>query len=192
VISLAEIQLGLRGLWRLVRFKPDFALYFDRSPAGARRSFWLAVPILPAYLAMQMPAILEAAKTAGEGRAFATMLIAYPILWAAFPLVLLLAAPLIERQAQIFGAVTVYNWLNILGIATGLPVLLGSLAALNGDLLVTFYTVTYIFYYVVECYAFRLLLGVNFGVAIALTIADLALSRIMYGMMDTMLQGPLF
>ena len=192
MISLAEIHLGLRGLWRLVRFKPDFQTYFDRSPTGAMRSFWLALPILPLYLAMQLPAIGEAAKTAGDGRAFGTLLIAYPILWAAFPLVLLLAARLIERETQIFGAIVVYNWLNVLAIATSFPILLGRLAGLDMYLFSTLDMATYVFYYVVECYAFRLLLGANLGVALALTIADLALSRIMYGLMDTMMQRPLF
>ena len=63
MIGMAEVGLGLRGLWRLVCFKPDFALYFDRTAAGARRSFWLAVPILPIYLGMQMPAIFASAAT---------------------------------------------------------------------------------------------------------------------------------
>ena len=191
-MSLGEVGLGLRGLWRLIRFKSDFAPYFDRSPAGARRSFWLAVPILPLYLGLQLPAILEAAKTVGDGRAFATMLISYPILWAAFPLLLLPAARLIEREAQIFGAITVYNWLNVLAIGTNLPVLLGRLAGIDMNILATVDLATYVFYYVVECYALRLLLGANLSTALALTVADLALSRIMYGLIDTMMQAPLF
>lgn len=192
MIGLGEVGVGLRGLWRLVRFKPDFVLYFDRSPAGARRSFWLALPILPVYLAVQLPAIVEAAKTAGDGRAFGTLLIAYPVLWVAFPLVLLLAAKLIEREAQSFGAVVVYNWLNVLVMATALPIVLGRLAGLDADLLATADLATYIFYYVVECYALRLLLGTNLGIALALTITDLAVSQIVSGLVATMMLAPLF
>lgn len=191
-MSPEEVRLGLSGLWRLVRFKADFSLFFDRSPASAKRSFWLAIPILPFYLAIQLPAIEEAAKTAGDARAFGTLLIAYPILWVAFPLVLLLAARLIEREGQVFGAVVIYNWLNVLAIGTSLPILLGHLGGLNADLLATADLAAYVFYYVVECYAFRRLLEIAWSVALALTIVDLALSRIMYGVIDAMMQAPLF
>ena len=48
--SWIEFRLAVLGLLRLARFDGDFQRFFDRSPYGALRSFWVA-PIVGAVLA---------------------------------------------------------------------------------------------------------------------------------------------
>src|SRR5689334_2583397 len=50
MISFAEFEIAFRGLLRLARFDGAFAGFFDLSQDGARRSFRLALPLLPVNL----------------------------------------------------------------------------------------------------------------------------------------------
>jgi hypothetical protein len=118
-----EVRLAVQGLLRLARFNPDFARFFDLSPSGALRSFWLALPLFPYSLLVVL--LSGAAASAGDMVQFTVaMLIGYLYLWLLPPAILTWVAPLIGRQAELPGCISMYNWLSLLNVGTGLPLLL--------------------------------------------------------------------
>lgn len=114
-----EFRLACRGLLLLARFDEAFLRYFDRTAAGALRSFWLALLILP-YFLLQLwldidPSVVNPAHcVAARG-------VGYAYGWILFPLVLLSAGRVLERDHEAPGCVTVYNWTNLLWIVLHLP-----------------------------------------------------------------------
>jgi hypothetical protein len=125
--SWTEFRLAIQGALRLGRFNSDFPRFFDLSPSGALRSFWLAVPFYPYYLLQIWPSAGEPAIP-DMTRYVATMSIGYLYLWLVPPCVLSWVAPLIGRRAEMPGCIAIYNWMNLLTSALTLPLLVLSYA----------------------------------------------------------------
>jgi hypothetical protein len=191
MISFAEFEIALRGLARLVRFDAGFAGFFDLSRDGARRSFRLALPILPVYLVL-----LHLNTRYPDGtdmvRVYLSEVIGYAILWAAFPLLLLSAARLIDRGPRIYGAIAVYNWLSVLSVALQLPITLAAYFGLSAGWNDGLGWVAEIFVLACEFFAFKRLLDIAFEAALALTILDFVIGQMIYMAQAYMAQGPLF
>jgi hypothetical protein len=176
MISFAEFEIALLGLLRLARFDAGFAGFFDLSREGARRSFRLALPLLPIVLFL-----IHLNANWAEGtdmvRVVLGELIGYSLNWTCFSLLLLSVAKLIDRQSRIFGAIAIYNWITVLAIALQLPVSIGAYYGLDphwadglGDLALLFVTAC-------EFFAFRKLLDIRIELTLALVAVDFVLSR---------------
>jgi hypothetical protein len=127
--SWIEFRLATQGLLRLARFNPDFTRFFDRSPGGALRSFWLALPLFPYSLLVILSAGL-AAHAENMAQFTVVMLLGYLHLWLLPPAIFTWVAPLIGRQAELPGCITMYNWLSLLNVGVGLPLLLLHIAGI--------------------------------------------------------------
>ena len=121
--SWIEFRLAVQGLLRLARFNPDFTRFFDQSPSGALRSFWLALLLFPYSLLviLNLDLLAHAENTA---QFTVVMLIGYVHLWLLPPVIMTWVAPLIGRQAELAGCITMYNWLSLLSVGLNLPLLL--------------------------------------------------------------------
>src|SRR5690348_16029021 len=115
MISFAEFQIAFRGLLRLARFDGAFAGYFDLSQAGARRSFLLAIPLLPINLFLLNLGI-KWPDGSDPVRIGAAEVIGYVLGWTLMPLVLIYCGRALKFGPKVFGAVAVYNWLNVLSV----------------------------------------------------------------------------
>lgn len=124
-----EFRLALRGLLLLARFDETFLRYFDRSAAGALRSFWLALLILP-YFLLQLWLDIDQSVIAPL-QCVAARSVGYAYGWILFPLVLLSVGRVLEREREAPGCIAVYNWTSLLWIVLHLPATL--LGGLNPD-----------------------------------------------------------
>ncbi len=131
--SWTEFKLAILGLLRLARFNSDFSRFFDRSPRGALRSFWLAVPLLPYMVLAVAYSDLPAHATDLTQLTF-SMLVYYAFVWLLPPVILTWIAPVIGRQAEVPGCIAMYNWLSVLSVGAGLPLLLLEIAGLPADI----------------------------------------------------------
>jgi len=131
--SWTEFKLAIVGLLRLARFNSDFPRFFDRSPRGALRSFWLAVPLLPYMVVVIAYSNLPAHAPDLAQFAFA-MLVYYAYAWLLPPAILTWLGPLIGREAEVPGCIAMYNWLSVLSVGVGLPLLLVEIAGLPADI----------------------------------------------------------
>ncbi len=122
MINWTELRLGCRGLLLIARFDQQFMRYFDRSAAGALRSFQLALLTFPFYL---LQVWLELDNTVSDAAQYlAGRSVGYAFNWMAFPLILLSAARLLDREQEMPGCIAIYNWLSLAWLAFQIPTLL--------------------------------------------------------------------
>ncbi|MBB4284435.1 hypothetical protein [Roseospira goensis] len=114
-LSIADIAAALHGLSRLVRLDREGFDYFDASPTGLLKSFWVAVVLLPLYLlhlALDV-LVLDIGAQVAVPRYVAVELIAYVIDWVAFPLLMLTLAPAIGIAPTVFRFLVPLNWMQL-------------------------------------------------------------------------------
>ena len=132
--SWIEFRLATQGLFRLARFNPDFPRFFDRSAAGALRSFWLMVPVYPFHL-LQLWTSGLAAQVEDVLRFYLAMSVGFVIRWLVPPMLITWLAPMMGRDAEMPGCIAVYNWANLLSVAVSLPIFMLSLTGASNEAL---------------------------------------------------------
>ena len=175
--SLAEFLLAIRGCARLLRFDIGAFGYFDRSAAGARRSFGVAVPVYLYYLLQ----ILDAGAIpdgAEFSRYLVAMSIGYVFLWVSFPLVLLGMAEYFEWRDRVPGVISVYNWSTLLTVALHLPTIALGYAGWSGPLAAILDYAALLFTLILNGFIFRRLLEIPLTPSALLVIGDFALAQL--------------
>jgi hypothetical protein len=187
MISFAEFEIALHGLLRLARFDAGFAGFFDLSQQGARRSFRLALWLLPIVLLL-MHLNAKWPDDTDMGRVILGELIGYSLSWTCFSLVLVSVAPLIDRRSRIYGAIAIYNWLTVLAVAVQGPVAIAIYYGLDLGWAEALSDIALLFVTACEFFAFQRLLELRIGLTIALVGFDFVLSRILelvtYGLVN--------
>ncbi len=178
MISFAEFEIALLGLLRLARFDAGFAGFFDLSARGARRSFGLALPLLPIVLFL-MHINAKWPEDTDMGRVVSAELIGYVLSWTCFSLLLLAAARMLDREAKIYGAIAIYNWLTVLVIALQLPITIAAYYGLDPSWAGGLSDIVLLFVTACEFFAFRRLLDIGIELTIALVVVDFVLSRML-------------
>jgi hypothetical protein len=190
MISFVEFEIALRGLLRLARFDAGFAGFFDLSRAGARRSFLLALPLLPFFMAL-LHLNADWPEDTDMVRVVMAELIGYATMWGAFPLLLVSVARLIDRSPRIWGAIAVYNWLSVLAIALQLPIAIAVYSGISQNWGDRLGLLAQVFVIACEFFAFKRLLEIGIEMTIALVAVDFILGQIVVGVMSAMAHGPL-
>jgi hypothetical protein len=120
VITGRELAFGMLGAWRLVRNDASGLQYFDRSPHGALRSFWVIALVAPAYAVLVM---LQFQSYGVSSIGLRQILLGggvYLIDWLLFPVILLRLAPMLGREREVPGYIAANNWAQILIYALAL------------------------------------------------------------------------
>jgi len=117
--SWIEFRLACQGLYRLALLDRTFLSCFDRSSAGAIRSFGLLLPLMPLFLGLVWLSTSQAPPSVGLFLAAKAM--AYIYSWLLFPFVILTAAHLLDRDQDAAGGIAIYNWASVLWMALQLP-----------------------------------------------------------------------
>lgn len=115
-----EAMVSLYGAWRLARLDPRGFELFDRTDAGALRSFSAAVPVLPMYALVA--AMLPPARPEGSGLHWLSVqAIAYVLSWVAYPVVAEQLTRVLGCRQRFAGYLSAYNWSMVLQNAALLP-----------------------------------------------------------------------
>lgn len=174
MISWLEFKLGCRGLLHLLRFDPQFLRFFDRSAAGARRSFGIAAILLPFYLLQFWLEIDQSVPNAGIYLAARTLGYAYS--WILFPIVLLLTGRLLQRDTESIGCITIYNWISFIWIVFQIPILLLLVINPNSGSATVLFLVSLLVSILIEGFLFAQCLRIPVWQAAILVLIDLGLS----------------
>jgi hypothetical protein len=129
-----EFRLATQGLLRLARFNPDFVRFFDRSASGALRSFWVMAAIYPFHL-LHLWSMDFFSRVESVTQFCLAISVGFVIRALVPPLLIAWLAPMIGRDAEMPGSITIYNWSNLLGAAIVLPLIMADLAGLSPDVL---------------------------------------------------------
>ena len=191
MISRAEIRYALRGLIDILRFNPGFLQFYDRSLAGARRSFQIYVFLL-ALQTLQTIVFQGPQDPPLTARMWTALTIARIINVVYFPLILLLIGRFIDREKRIVGCIAVYNWLNLLSILLSIPVTLIALAGVDASVLQLCSIVTLFVGLICEGYVLAICLGISPAFAAAFVALDLVIGEILFHLADAMGQHAFF
>ena len=190
MLSLREASYALFGAWRLAHFDLQGTTYFDRSPRGALRSFWVAAILLPAYVIMVLLHLIERPAAIAPAALVLVHGVAYLIGWTAYQVTVLWLARFMDREAECFGYIAMYNWSQLLIMLMVLPVSalrVGQMLpeGLTGllELLVNLAVIAYLWFIA------RAGLQVGPFAAMGLVAVDLTLSMIILGITDHLALG---
>lgn len=188
MIKTEEVVTGLYAAWRLFLRDRRAVALFDDSYSGVVKSFFCAVVVLPVYVLLLLFEPSPTGADAGMFRLIAVNLIAYVLLWVAWPLVMAYIAPAIDRSKEFCRYVTAGNWavgpqmlvqlavllLAISGFASK-PVL--ELASLVALFIVLFY----------HLFVLRVVLRVGLFLGIGLVFGNVILNRLIISLRSFLL-----
>lgn len=187
MISTAEGRSSLAGCLRLARFDAQGLRMIDLSPAGALRSFWLIVYLLPVIVFFDWNALMRGVAMAQEGQTDGQLflvgwLVTYLFGWAVFVWFALLmmrltALPPLRKRA-LSAVLAINNWLDA---THALAILLLALAAgfLGRDLYILLQFCLLMYRLLVQGFAYYKVFGDNPKIAGILVIGNFALTLYM-------------
>ncbi len=175
MISFGEIASGIYGAWRLALRDPSGLSYFDIPLRGFWRSFWAAVIGAPFYaLALMLNNAANPGLTT-DLRFVLIHLIAYCLMWTAYPLAMTWVARLLDRERHSIRFIVARNWTSVPQMVLTLLPHLG-LFGLHGETvtLLTLMVVAVIVVY--QWYVARTAMDVDGLQATALVILEFAIN----------------
>jgi len=122
--SLREALGALYGSWRLMRFDAGGVGWFEVSIPAFWRSFWVALPLAPAYAVMVALDLARRPDPIDPGWALLVFTLAYIAGWAAFPIAVAPITKLLRLTRGYVPLIIVANWSAIPQMAVLLPVML--------------------------------------------------------------------
>lgn len=187
-LTTSAILTALTGAYRLARFDRTGLEFFDRTPDGARNSFYAAVVVLPAYALLLAIRLWDQIGEAPLFQVLTVEAIAYVVSWTAFPLALYRIVTLMGRGERYPGALTAYNWSAVIQMTVYLPVMVLSATGLLPEMLseglvfgVMMAMLTY------QWFVLRTALDLSGLAAAALVLVDLFLSAMITDFSDGLL-----
>lgn len=120
MLKTGELAASVYGAYRLARFDPKGLMFFDASPAGARRSFYAAAIVAPFYALMLA---VGAPERAGNTLQFSIVEgVAYVLSWVAYPITVEWLTHRLGCRERFEGYLAAYNWSVVLQNAAVFPV----------------------------------------------------------------------
>jgi hypothetical protein len=180
-VIVREAIVSLYGAWRLARLDTRGFELFDKTPAGAMRSFYAAVLVAPMYAAVAL--MLPAAHDGSGGlRWLLVETIAYVVSWLAYPVIAEQLTRTMECRERFEGYLSAYNWSMVLQNAVLLPLAgLTALDALPADLMQILWLVAIVAIMGYLWFIARTALEVGAFVAAGLVLLDELLSLLIDG-----------
>jgi len=186
--TLREMAYSLFGAYRLALMDASGLDYFDRSSAGALRSFFAAVVVLPAYVLLVLLRLGDDEITAPLPTLLLIEGIAYVISWTAYALIMDEMSRFLDRGDRYPAFLSAYNWSSVLQMGVYLPAIAlsesGLLPAGVGETVVFAATLIVLGY---QWFITQVALDLPGFTAAGLVMLDLILSVFISGAADGML-----
>ena len=180
MVSLFEVARSVYGAYRLARLDQGGLAYFDGTPAGALRSFWVAALVAPIFVfavavgwsgADMPPPLFRTALVEG---------LFYVIGWCLFPVLMIFGSRLLDRTPRYPLFLSAYNWSHTIQIAIVLPPLFLALTGLlSSEAIALLFLGAYALTIAYEAYVIRTALDIGMGEAIGLALFDFVLALIL-------------
>jgi len=176
MITVREIAYSVYGAWRLAHLDPRGMEHFNTSLEGFWRSFFAAVIVAPAQVAIILIQAEDGAQDRDPLSDWLVTVIAYVVSWTAWPLIMFHVAQAIDRSASYLRYVVAYNWAQVIGAAALLIVAVVAAAilppgAMKPALFMTWMTVLAYVWFIA-----RTALGITGMLAAGLVVIDFFLT----------------
>jgi len=120
--SRQEIFNCIYGSWRLARFDAAGVQFFDDSPAAALRSFFAAVLVAPAFIAMTLLTPGQEESVQGAPVVLLVYALNYCLMWVVFPVIAYRICQAIDREKVFFRFLSANNWTSVIAFHLQLAV----------------------------------------------------------------------
>jgi hypothetical protein len=180
VVSAAEITRGVRGALGFLRRDPTAGARFDNTMEACLRSFWVMVLVAPLYAIYCAIKYSSHPTTSDEFEIFVVESLYYVVAWLIYPVIFYEAAHRrgwLARYPRYIGAL---NWINL--PVTVMQVVLA--VATPGALADVITLVVYGYWFLMTT---RMLVGVNWLIAIVLLIVNVMPSLFLSLIVDRIL-----
>jgi hypothetical protein len=191
MISRAETGFALKGLLRVLRFDPTFPLFFDRSPSGAARSFWIYL-LLIAWHFLALVLFRDPQQSAISGRMWCAFATTQAINALYFPVVLLAIGSYIDRAAHVVGCITIYNWLQLPSLALNIFLTLIDWLNFDQDAQLILNVVALCVVLLWEGFVLAVCLRISLFFAAAFVALDFVLGQMLFSFLHVIGTAPLF
>ena len=172
-----EIVSSLYGAWRLMRLDAAGMTYFNLSSDGFWRSFFAAVMIAPFYVALSYVELADQAEA--RAALMALDFASYCARWAAFVVVMIFIARLLQRSQHYAGFIIASNWISVPQWVLGM-VVFAVMRELPSVLMVLLYVALISVMTLYGFYVARVALGVDRGPAIAIAVIGFLMSFLIH------------
>jgi hypothetical protein len=122
-----NIITALYGAYRLANYDTNGLKYFNVSSKGFWHSFTAAGIIAPFYLIL-LTLRFSGMSEVSSARFFAIEIIAYIIVWVAFPIIISSLVQIIKREKKYISFIVAYNWSAVFQNTLFLPIEILALA----------------------------------------------------------------
>lgn len=190
MITPNEVASAVYGTYRLAHRDPGALDYFDRSPEGAAKSFYVALLLLPVHVVLTTADNWEFVQTAYVPVWATLEILVYVIGWALVPVLMLPITRWIDRWNRFCDFVVVYNWSHVIILAAWLPLQtlrLTELVPLPVFQFFGFGLLGVVLYY--KWYFFKVSLDVPGGMAGGLVAGEYVLSLIVFQISEAIIYG---
>lgn len=188
MLTAREAVYSLFGAYRLAFLDRAGMQYFERTPAGALRSFYAAAFVLPGYILLVLIRLWDRLGAVPLPRLVAVEGISYVVSWTGYALLMYHVARFLDRETRYVDFLCAYNWSSVIQMAVYLPAVLLAEAVLLppgvGDVLVLVVTVAVLAY---QWFIARTALDLSGGMAVSVVLIDVILSMFITGIADGML-----
>jgi len=110
MITLAEAFTGLYAAWRLFLRDARGLTLLDPTPAGAFRSFWCALIVLPVYALIVILVHPLGMVEIDWFRFTLVESVTYVVSWCAWPLLMFYVTQALDRSDRFYLYVAAFNW----------------------------------------------------------------------------------
>ncbi|MEZ5831331.1 MAG: hypothetical protein R3D05_09120 [Dongiaceae bacterium] len=185
--SWLEFRLACRGLYRLALLDRSFLGCFDRSVAGALRSFGLFLPLLPVTLWQIWIGLNQ--PVSSIGLFLAAKAVGYAYGWILFPFVLLLTGQFLDRDSEAPGCIAIYNWLSVLWAVLQMPSSIADLFGVAQDVGGLLNLAIFVASLVIEGFLFVVAMRLVIWQAVALVAIDVVIGQFVIWPLSDWLSG---
>lgn len=191
VITINEVGSAIFGAFRLALRDPGGMAFFDRTPDGARKSFFAAALILPVHAVETIAARWEFLVETGPSPGwFALEFFTYVISWTLIPVLMIAFTRWIDRWDRYCDFLVSYNWGHIIFVAAFLPLHVLSFAELLPlsvlNLLGLAVLIAVLFYL---WFILKVALDISGGMAASLVAGEYIIGRILFNISDALIYG---
>ena len=186
MLTIPEVAAGLTGALRLARMDAGGLALLDATPAGALRSFRVALLVLPLQAVMRLLLLWPDLDRQPLADVLTAELLIYVLVWTAFPVAMIEITRALGREALYPLYVSANNWANLVASLVYFPAVLLVAAGLMPQELIGLINIAAIIY---AWFIFRSSLQVSGIAAAALVLADLSLFILINDMVRGRLLG---